>query len=51
MQIRIRLFLSLSSNSANEPCILLRQGVEHTAHHFRFRISRSSTILCRFSGQ
>lgn len=51
VQIRIWLFLSLSSNSANEPCILLRQGVEHTAHHFRFRISRSSTILCRLSGQ
>lgn len=51
VQIRIWLFLSSSSNSANEPCILLRQGVEHTAHHFRFRISRSSTILCRLSGQ
>ena len=51
VQIRICLFLSLSSNSANEPCILLQQGVEHTAHHFRFRISRSSTILCRLSGQ
>lgn len=40
VQIRIWLFLSSSSNSANEPCILLRQGVDHTAHHFRFRISR-----------
>lgn len=51
VQIRICLFLSLSSNSANEPCILLRQGVEHTAHHFRFRIPRNSTILCRLSVQ
>ena len=51
VQIRTCLFLSLSSNSANEPCILLRQRVEHTAHHFRFRISRYSTILCRLSGQ
>lgn len=51
VQIRTWLFLSSSSNSANEPCILLRQGVEHTAHHFRFRIPRNSTILCRLSVQ